>query len=38
MAVAECGIRCGRDHSPSNWLAEIATSLSQFASLGAGEG
>ena len=28
----------GRDHSSFNWFAEIATSLSQFARLGAGEG
>src|SRR3984893_12073552 len=28
------GRSCGRDHSPFNWFAEIATSLSQFASLG----
>src|ERR1019366_7312152 len=30
------GRSCGRDHSPFNWFAETATSLSQFASLGAG--
>src|SRR5713226_8457561 len=32
------GRSCGRDHSPFNWFAEIATSPSQFASLSAGEG
>jgi hypothetical protein len=32
------GRSCGRDNSPFNWFAEIATSLSQFASLSAGDG